>query len=411
MLETSRRHFAENEEAKRLLALVESHKKDIKEGKVKPAKTVRCLKTVSLSGKKDCKHVAVVFAPRPPTVPSLSIDVVLSVLVALNQAAQTADAVALWCEDWASFCVNSCTSAKVEEALQLISTWYGLLVDSLKLIAPDLMDKKVEVLIQSQQLLKDPNTYWISAIDVGRTFKLDRIRASLADGETLNESSQVITTLTNVADLLALSAMRGITSLTVVPVPPLKVTDGSAAVPTARVLSVNMHENAANYITENILPKAKACGESIVVPGVAPVAEFKDVAFDVLVGDGEPAVNGKVKKFYCLAGDVDNNPCIDLLEKLDAAGRLRKATTNGEFLVIKGSEKSGHPDDRFFNDSKSVREEFAKGEAVIHPGDLKASVTPLVRAVIRPLLQCKEASFVKAHKDLANAAKKAGKKK
>jgi len=58
-----------------------------------------------------------------------------------------------------------------------------------------------------------------------------------------------------------------------------------------------------------------------------------------------------------------------------------------------------------------VREEFAKGEAAIHPGDLKASVTPLVRAVLGPLLQCKDASFVKAHKDLANAAKKMGKTK
>merc|ERR1712032_276115 len=284
-------------------------------------------------------------------------------------------------------------------------------VDSLKLIAPDLMDQKVEVMIQSQQVLKDPNTYWISAIDVGRTFKLDRIRASLADGETLNESSQVITTLTCVADLLALSAMRGIANLTVIPVPPLRVADGPAVVPTARVLSVNMHMSAKDYIAETIIPKATACGDSIVVPELAPIAAFTDVAFDVLVGDGEPAVNGKIKKFYCLAGDVENNPCIDLLEKLDAAGRLRKATPNGEFLVIKGSEKSGHPSDRFFPDSKAVREEFAKGEAAIHPGDLKASVTPLVRAVLGPLLQCKDASFVKAHKDLANAAKKMGKTK
>jgi len=140
-------------------------------------------------------------------------------------------------------------------------------------------------------------------------------------------------------------------------------------------------------------------------------SSFNDVKLEVAVGDGEPALNTKVKKLYCEAGNIDNCPCIDMLEKLDAAALLRKATPNGEVLVIKGSEKSGYSQDRCYTDATSLRAEFAKGEAAIHPGDLKGSVGPLIRAILAPLLQCKDAAFTKAHKDLANAAKKNAKKK
>merc|ERR1712110_856793 len=100
-----------------------------------------------------------------------------------------------------------------------------------------------------------------------------------------------------------------------------------------------------------------------------------------------------------------------MLEKLDAMALLRKNNPNGELFVIKGSEKSGYTEDRCYKDAATLRAEFAKGEATIHPGDLKGSFGPLMRAVLGPLFQCKEAAFTKAHKDLANAAKKTAKKK
>lgn len=405
MLIQSRKHFTEDPEAKRLLELVESHKKAIKEGKVTVPKSVRCLKKVDCFSQKPGCAAAAVFAPRPPTIPALSIDVVLSCLVALNTAASGADKVVLWCEDWGAFCLNRCSNAKPEDALKLIATWYGLLAECLKLLAPDLMSQKVEVVFQSKQILKDPNAYWISAINIGRAFKLDKIRESLADGEVLTESSQVVTTLMHVADTIALCAAEGLKSLRVVPVLPCAATEAGSSV------SANAHRSAAGYISSAIAPEAKSCKEAMVVPTVddAPVT-FKDVSLDVLVGDGEPAINSKIKKIYCLAGDIENCPCVDILEKLDATGQLRRATQSKELLVIKGSEKSGHPDDRAFKDAKAIKDEFAKGEAAIHPGDLKASVSPAVRAVLGPILQCKDADFTKAHKQLSDAAKKSKKK-
>jgi len=258
-------------------------------------------------------------------------------------------------------------------------------------------------------LLKSPNAYWISAIDVGRAFKLDTIRKCLADGETLTESSQVITTLMHVADMLALSAATGVKTLQVVPVR-MPASDASSSCSSS--VSANGHKQAAIYIQETILPKAKACGEKVVVPSVLEADNsFKDCSLDVLVGEGEPAINSKVKKLYCLAGDIDNCPCVDVLEKLDATGLLRNANPNGELLVIKGSEKSGHLEDRRFKDATALREDFKKGEATIHPGDLKGAVGPLVRVVLGPIFQCKAPEFTKAHKQLADAAKKASKKK
>lgn len=407
MLQQARKHFSENVEAKRLLELVESHKKALKMDKVSVPKSIRCLKSIeAFSDKTDCS-VALVFAPRPPTVPALSIDAVLSCLVSLNQAAQKADRVALWCEDWTAFCLNSCSSSNVEDALKLLETWYFLLVECLKLLASDLMSQKVVVLSQSREILRSPNAYWISAIDVGRTFKLDKVRQCLADGETLTESSQVVTTLMHVADVLAVSASTGVQSLHIVPLMPTGATDA-----TSHCLSANAHRCAAEYIADAIAPKAEACGEKVVVPQVLDTGmSFSDVRFDVLIGEGEPAINGKIKKFYCLAGDIDNCPCIDILEKLDASGQLRKANPNGEFLVIKGSEKSGHPEDRCFKEAKDLREEFAKGEIALHPGDLKASASLLIRSVIGPIFQCKVPEFTKACKQLADAAKKVAKKR
>mmetsp|Transcript_73830 Transcript_73830/g.171247 ORF Transcript_73830/g.171247 Transcript_73830/m.171247 type:complete len:857 (+) Transcript_73830:83-2653(+) len=394
MLQAARKHFTENAEAKRLLELVESHKKAVKEGKVSVPKTVRCLKGLTVFSE-GVASSAVVFAPRPPTVPALSVDVVLSCLVALHRATEGSQKVVLWCEDWSAFCLGRCSASEGPEALRLLALWYGLLVDSLKLIAPQLMEK-VQPLYQSQEILRSPNAYWISVIDVGRSFKLDRIRRSLADDETLTESSQVVTTLMHVADLLALCVAPGLGSLRAV------AFQGGAAA----------HHSAAEYLAEDVMPKAKACGELLVMPEILELEPtFTDVPLEVLVGDGEPTVNGRVKKLFCLAGDAVNCPCIDLLEKLDATGQLRRHNPNGEFLVISGNAKSGHLEDRAYSNAASIREAFSQGEASVHPGDLKAAVAPLVRAVLGPLLQCKDPGFLKAHKELANAAKKSVKKK
>merc|ERR1712187_571047 len=116
------------------------------------------------------------------------------------------------------------------------------------------MNKQVEVLFQSQELLKSPNTYWISVIDVGRNFKLDKIRQSLADGEILTESSQVVTTLMHVADMLALSVAPGLESLQVVPVLPMGATDAPAS-SSSSVVSANAHMSAVDYIRDQIVPK------------------------------------------------------------------------------------------------------------------------------------------------------------
>jgi len=411
MLQAARKHFTENKEAMRLLDLVESHKKAVKEGKVSVPKSVRCLKTIDFSpgGKGGCA-VGVVFAPRPPAVPALSIDVVLSCMVALNQASKKADKIVLWCEDWIAFVLNGCSNNNIEEALKTIGVWYGLLESCLKLIVPDLMEK-VQVLYQSKELLKSPNAYWISAIDVGRTFKLDRVRASLEDGEVLTESSQVLSTIMHVADMLALSAAKGLKSLHVVPVLPFKAPEpGLPSI--GSTSSANGHRSAASYIEDVMLPKAKQCGEKLVLPEILGTgASFSDIALGVMVGEGEPAINGKVKKLYCMGGDVENCPCIDILEKLDAAGQARKSNPNSEFLVIKGSEKSGHLEDRCFQDAKSLRAEFAKGEDTLHPGDLKGAMGPVVRDLLAPIFKCKDEGFTKAHKELANAAKKSQKKK
>jgi len=60
----------------------------------------------------------------------------------------------------------------------------------------------VEVKWQSEEILKDPNMYWISVINAGRKHNLEQIRATLSEGEDLSESGQVVSALMHAADCL-----------------------------------------------------------------------------------------------------------------------------------------------------------------------------------------------------------------
>jgi hypothetical protein len=60
--------------------------------------------------------------------------------------------------------------------VQAIDAAYTLLISSLHAIAPEVMSR-VEVLVESTTMLRDPGNYWISVINVGRAFPLNRIQA------------------------------------------------------------------------------------------------------------------------------------------------------------------------------------------------------------------------------------------
>ena len=87
------------------------------------------------------------------------------------------------------------TTANTPGDLKLIGACYTLLKEALIAVAPRLMSR-VSVRIQSEEILKDPSAYWISVINVGRVFQLQRVRE--VDGS--NEyAGHVIAALMHVA--------------------------------------------------------------------------------------------------------------------------------------------------------------------------------------------------------------------
>jgi len=119
---------------------------------------------------------------------------------------------------------------------------------------------------------------------------------------------------------------------------------------------------------------------------------------ELLLFDGQPDVQRKMKKAFCEPGNVETCPPLALVrEAVLPYGAQRK-------LVVKRKEENGG--DQTFTTAEQMAAAFASGE--LHPGDLK----PAVRDAIDEILQrvrakvAGDAELVKADKEVQKAAKR-----
>jgi tyrosyl-tRNA synthetase len=159
LLEPVRNHFANDKNAKNLLALVQQYKKEV----LSKGSKVRRLNLVELGKVPAGSHL--VFAPLPNATPTLQ--EAMDVLTALRQS--NGRPRVLFLSDWSARVCNACDADQ-----KGIAAYYTVLTTALKAL-DSILWETVQVVTQSEAILADPSNYWISVINVGRHFMLNDV--------------------------------------------------------------------------------------------------------------------------------------------------------------------------------------------------------------------------------------------
>eukprot|EP00977_Amphora_coffeiformis_P015519 scaffold4535_cov179-Amphora_coffeaeformis.AAC.4 len=370
LLEPVRQHFTNNARAKELLRLVQEYKKE--PGPTKT--TVRRLNLVQLGKAPAGAHL--VMAPLPVAEPTLQ--QALDTLAQLRQStANPAQPRVLFLSDWTSRVCNA-----VGADVKTIDAFYNIFVAACRALEPEFM-ATVQIVWQSQAILADPSNYWISVINTGRHFMLDRVM-----GDTLKDTDgvgQVIGRLMKVADVAGVEPAS------------VSLSSGEAA--------------EADMISDFFPAKLPGLTVPTVTMTAAPDVRLKEpVESDAMKTPNDeffllddPKVHGKskLKKSFCEPGNIVFNPPIALAEVFAFA----KA---GSLTILRSPENGG---DKTYTTVDDLKTDHA-AEA-LHPGDLKAAVTPLVMGVLESLAKAMTADkdIKQAVKTLKNYQKKASKAK
>mmetsp|Transcript_34451 Transcript_34451/g.77685 ORF Transcript_34451/g.77685 Transcript_34451/m.77685 type:complete len:815 (-) Transcript_34451:61-2505(-) len=364
LLDPVRKHFKEDANAKAILEQVMQWKKE----NLVPPKGLKRLVAMESS-----KPVWCVFAPYANA--EITLGQLSTVIRHLQQAPADHQKV-LWCPDWSSFAVNCCNGEQ-----KVIAACYSMLVEALTAVMPDLM-KDVKVLIQSDAILLDPSHYWISVINVGRHFQLQRVRAVDEANET---AGQVIAAMMHVGDVLAIA--------------PSTICSSSA--------HKVAHELACDYIKETGVTEIAVPSVHISPPvdsALKPPHMMDGPANaddEIYLLDASMDVGRKLKRAFCEPGNVEHCPPITLVDAC--------VISAGKGLAISRKEENGG--DKNYQSTDDLVADFKSG--ALHPGDLKPSVTKAVDAymqLIRDRIKANDTAK-KAEAELKNFLKKAAAKK
>jgi len=363
LLDPVRKHFSENAEAKALLEqMIEWKKADLKP-------PIGLKRLVAADASKGPVWAVVA----PPANENLNLGEVCSVLRQLTAAPGDVQLI-LWCPDWTSFVLNKCGGDQ-----KVITACYTMLREALAAVKPDVM-ARVTVLMQSEAILKDPSQYWISVINVGRYFQLQRVREV---DETNEYAGQVIAALMHVADVLALA--------------PLTLACSSASsLEAANKLAVAYIEET--HVTEIGKPSITSLDplDSLLKPKhmMEGPANADD---DIFVLDNSMDVGRKLKRAFCEPGNIEHCPPITLIDAC--------VFSIGASLTVTRKEENGG--DVTYSALAELRADFKSG--AMHPGDLKPFVTKAVDAFLQSVRdRCKsEETAKKAEADIKAYLKKA----
>ena len=344
----------------------------------------------------------VVFLPAPKTYRGIPVADVLSVAIKLTRAMavqtveehENGEKVVLFVPDLGFICQNCLADQDSEAALKRkiddkgpfasvgrkssptmeIEAYIDAFVSSVKAVVRD--PSSFVVVKQSELMNEDPMNYLLSVINVGRSFKLEEVLPAVGIQGDLEGGRVgfVIDALFHVADVLALGPARRV------------ITDARQE-PLANLAIAFFH---------TAFSKDFDCGTSPLKVRVDPpeirlvkTPEDTDVESIVYVSDDDKEVASKIKRAFCEIGNVALNPVLNglcaLLETPELAHLF--ALPPGSVLHVKRSPENGG--DVEFKSVSEIFGAFAKGTTegvfppdALHPGDLKASVTPLIKAMV-----------------------------
>mmetsp|Transcript_1464 Transcript_1464/g.1749 ORF Transcript_1464/g.1749 Transcript_1464/m.1749 type:complete len:755 (+) Transcript_1464:133-2397(+) len=358
-----RKHFAENQEAKRVFELVQQYKRDGKKPGLKSFRRHDHFKGVE-------NEIAVAFAP---ILSSTNISIAsLFNLVLEIQAMPESNKKALVIPDLSAIALNSYSQHKKTDPAKIVRAAYDLLLSGLKALIPETMEN-VSICFQSKTMLENPSDYWISVINVGRHFPLQTVLD--ANGNS-PQAGAVFAALLHVSDVITMRASRLIC--------------------TSRAQGL-LHELALSYFTESGQTELSA-PTVIQIPSVSTKlreGDMKNVNFtggDLFLSDSKAEVKKKIKQSFCAEGNVDFCPPLELAKF--AAIELTGSITIGE---------------KKYDQTETLVADFAQKK--LHPSELKPAVTEAMLAVYSSLEAQFNAEPAKSAKvTLAGYAKKINKK-
>ncbi len=232
------------------------------------------------------------------------------------------------------------------------------------------------MLVQSEAILKDPSQYWISVINVGRFFQLQRVR----EVDEANEyAGQVVAGLMHVGVLRrccgSIKHTQGVVKAVLMQVIAglMHVGDVLAMAPAALACATGTSLEAANRLAVAYIQETgKSVCPEIVAPAVecvAPVDSFLkpkhlidkvegpgNVDDDILVLDNNMDVGRKMKRAFCEPGNVEHCPPITLTDAC--------VFTTGGALDISRKEDNGG--DKRYTHIEELQADFKAG--ALHPG-------------------------------------------
>ena len=421
LLEPVRDHFANNETAKELFAQVKEFKKQSAAGPVETSQEdvpkVFRLDLVEQGVVPAASHL--VLAPLPSSTPTLQS--AADILAKLTAAPDNAPVVLLL-RDWTAR-VNSALDADPK----LIAAYYAVLLSSLRALdvhfhgAAGSVMPHVTVVLQSEAILKDPSSYWISVINAGRHFTLDAVMgANIGLGAGMRDAEgvgKVIGRLMLVADVLAVNP-RSLALDAAVAAPAAETAGEDVA---AGVGGLTLEGDAGGGAASALAPPPRSVEAHLVQqfyatqlshPGLAAVLPPPRIAHatggptlalqppresaghrlesdEYFLAD-DPKVHGKskMKKAFCEPGNVGFCPPIELLAYFgglsdsDGIGGGEGGTDEqegggGGVTVSRSPENGGTVT---YTSKAALLGDFALG--ALHPGDLKGAAATMMVEVL-----------------------------
>lgn len=336
LLDPIRQHFENDAYARDLLAKVRQYKKET----TKPPESVTRLRF----WQDDSPPAFVVFAPLPTNL--VKLEAVWDVWRRLLSA-PAGHQLVLWFEDWSAIALG-----KAGGSDECIRGFYQLLLHGLQSLAPALMER-VRVCWQGEAILSGPSDYWISVINAGRRCSVKQIEEALPNGESLEDSSQVMAVLMHVADVLALCSSQG----TIFSCDSQR--ESVTRFATAELSAIGAASPDIQVLLEPLKLRLLAEGEGI------------DADVNLLVTDKDLDTNRKIKKAFCEPGNAQFCPPLSWASAL--------IERNGQFVVNRKPDNGG---DKAYTDAKSLSDDFASG--ALHPGDLKPSLQKAINGLLEP---------------------------
>eukprot|EP00516_Mucochytrium_quahogii_P006577 CAMPEP_0203754360 /NCGR_PEP_ID=MMETSP0098-20131031/7959_1 /ASSEMBLY_ACC=CAM_ASM_000208 /TAXON_ID=96639 /ORGANISM=" , Strain NY0313808BC1" /LENGTH=736 /DNA_ID=CAMNT_0050645319 /DNA_START=214 /DNA_END=2420 /DNA_ORIENTATION=- len=344
LMQPVRDHFATDPHARKVLELVKQYKRE----DAKPPKSLKRMSKFPLGP----SSYIVVFAPIPNT-PEIALGELFSLKQSLRKAQELADSlgggkkVALYMQDLSAIALNAFSGKKKLKAEDGIHAAFEVLVATLESVGA--LDD-VQLIKQSDAMLKDPSDYWVSVINVGRHFQLQEIHDTVGNEEA--QVGAIVAGLMHVGDILALAPHS------------IVVSDKHVQ---------RHHELACKFIkSASSQQGAIEVPELVVFDPISLITSAVESTITTrlhVLDSFKAHVKKKIKQAFCEPGNVDYNPILTIVEAV-------VFTDAGEFKLERPADLGG---DVVYKDLATLVSDYRQEK--IHPGDLKKAVGPIMEKV------------------------------